>query len=281
MKLATFNINNVNTRLDNLLEWLARERPDVVCLQELKATDAQFPARAIRDAGYHAIWKGERLWNGVAILSRSGNIVETRRALPGHEDDPQARYIEAAVDGILVACIYLPNGNPIRGPKFKYKLAWFESLIAHAQALWDTGHPVALVGDFNVVPTDFDIYDPKSWKRDALLQPESRACYARLLQQGWLDSLRALNEGKRVFTFWDYFRHHWERDAGLRIDHLLLGEALAPRLRTAGVDRWVRGRPHASDHAPTWIELAEPAAKAKVKAKAKPRAKARPRAKRR
>lgn len=267
MKLATFNINNVNSRLDNLLEWLAREQPDVVCLQELKATDAQFPARAIRDAGYHAIWKGERLWNGVAILSRSGNLVETRRVLPGQEKDTQARYVEAAVDGIIVACIYLPNGNPIRGPKFTYKLAWFESLIAHAQALWDTKHPVALVGDFNVVPTDFDIYDPKSWKRDALLQPESRACYSRLLAQGWLDSLRSLNEGKRVFTFWDYFRNHWERDAGLRIDHLLLGEALAPRLRGAGVDRWVRGRPHASDHAPVWIELAEPAAGEVRKAK--------------
>jgi exodeoxyribonuclease-3 len=263
MKLATFNINNVNSRLDNLLEWLGREQPDVVCLQELKASDAQFPAKAIRDAGYHAIWKGEPLWNGVAILSRSGNLVETKRVLPGQEDDTHARYIEAAVDGILVACIYLPNGNPIRGPKFRYKLAWFESLIAHAQSLYDSKHPVALIGDFNVVPTDFDIYDPKSWKHDALLQPESRERYRRLLAQGWLDSLRALNEGTRVYTFWDYFRNHWERDAGLRIDHLLLSDVLAPRLRAAGVDRWVRGRPHASDHAPVWIELKDAGSRAK------------------
>lgn len=259
MKLATFNVNNVNSRLPNLLEWLERESPDVVCLQELKATDQQFPAKAIRDAGYHAIWKGERLWNGVAILSRSGAVVETRRVLPGQERDTHARYIEAAVDGIIVACIYLPNGNPIKGPKFKYKLAWFESLIAHAQALFDSGHPVALAGDFNVVPTDeLDIYDPKSWKRDALLQPESRACWRRLLAQGWLDCLREEVGDEKVFTFWDYFRKHWERNAGLRIDHFLLSRELAPRLRAAGVDRWVRGQPHASDHAPTWIELAEP-----------------------
>ncbi len=265
MKLATFNINNINKRLANLLEWLAREAPDVVCVQELKATDTQFPVRAIRDAGYHAIWRGEHLWNGVAILSRTPPI-ETRRALPGHENDPHARYIEAAVDGIVVGCIYLPNGNPIRSPKFQYKLAWFESLIAHAKALYDSGHPVVLVGDYNVVPTDFDIYDPKSWKRNALLQPEARERYRRLLAQGWLDALRATHEGERIYTFWDYFRHHWKRDAGLRIDHLLLSPTLAPRLHEAGVDRWVRGQPNASDHAPTWITLGEPRKAAKPRA---------------
>jgi exodeoxyribonuclease-3 len=269
MKLATFNINNVNKRLANLLEWLARESPDVVCLQELKATDKQFPAREIRDAGYHAIWRGEHLWNGVAILSKTPPI-ETRRALPGQESDPQARYIEAAVDGVIVGCIYLPNGNPLRGPKFQYKLAWFESLIAHAQGLYGSGHPVALVGDFNVVPTDEDIYDPKSWKSNALLAREARDRYRRLLAQGWHDSLRATHEGERIYTFWDYFRNHWERNAGLRIDHLLLSPSLAPRLRDAGVDSWVRGQPGASDHAPTWITLGEPRKAAKPRAARKP-----------
>jgi exodeoxyribonuclease-3 len=254
VKIATFNINGVNPRLANLLEWLAREQPDVACLQELKAADKQFPAGAIRQAGYHALWKGEPLWNGVAILSKQP-AVEIRRALPGQARDPHARYLEAAIEGVVVACLYLPNGNPIRGPKFGYKLAWFESLIAHAQALWDSGHPVVLAGDFNVVPTDDDIYDPKSWKRDALLQPESRACYRRLLAQGWLDSLRHHAGDERVYTFWDYFRNHWQRDAGLRIDHLLLSKALQKRLKDAGVDRWVRDRPKASDHAPTWIQL--------------------------
>ncbi len=257
MKIATFNINNVSSRLDNLVEWLTREKPDVACLQELKATDKQYPAKVIRDAGYESIWRGEHRWNGVAILARGVTPIEIRRALPGQEDDPHARYIEAAVQGVIIACLYLPNGNPIRSPKFAYKLGWFESLIAHAQSLYSSGAPVALVGDFNVVPTDFDIYNPKSWVRDALLQPESRACYKRLLGQGWLDSLRALHPEERIYTFWDYFRDHWKRNAGLRIDHLLLNAELAPRLVRAGVDSWVRGRPHASDHAPTWIELAD------------------------
>ena len=255
MKIATFNINGINTRLANLLEWLGREEPDIVCLQELKAADRQFPAKALRDAGYAAIWRGEPLWNGVAILSRGTPPVEIRRALPGQERDPHARYLEAAVQGVIVAGLYLPNGNPITGPKFRYKLAWFESLIAHAQRLYADEAPVVMIGDFNVVPTDEDIYNPRSWKRDALLQPESRACYRRLLAQGWLDSLRDVYGDERVYTFWDYFRKHWERDAGLRIDHLLLDAAVAPRLRDAGVDRWVRDRPKASDHAPTWVEL--------------------------
>jgi exodeoxyribonuclease-3 len=210
--------------------------------------------RALADAGYGAIWCGEASWNGVAILARGTTPIETRRALPGQERDTQARYIEAAVSGILVGNLYLPNGNPIKGPKFRYKLAWFESLIAHARDLHATGHPVVLAGDYNVVPTDEDIYSPRSWVRNALLQPASRACYQRLLAQGWLDALRARHP-ERIYTFWDYFREHWERDAGLRIDHLLLSPALAPRLTSAGVHRWVRGEPQASDHAPTWITL--------------------------
>ncbi len=242
----------------------------MVCLQELKATDTQFPAKAIRDAGYHAMVRGERLWNGVAILARGVPPVPIRRALPGQDEDPHARYIEAAVGGVIIAGLYLPNGNPIRGPKFAYKLAWFESLIEHAETLFASDAPVVLAGDFNVVPTDVDIYNPKSWLRDALLQPQTRACYQRLLAQGWIDALRATFPDERVYTFWDYFREHWKRDAGLRIDHLLLDRALAPRLVGAGVDRWVRDRPHASDHAPVWIELSD-----------KPSRSPRPRAKRR
>ena len=255
MQFSTFNINGINSRIDNLLEYLARDRPDVVCLQELKATDAQFPGKVLQDAGYHALWAGQRLWNGVAILSRGAPLVETRRCLPGMENDDQARYLEAAVHGILVAALYLPNGNPIKSPKFRYKLRWFDALIAHAQTLFDAGHPVALMGDFNVVPTDEDIYNPKSWVRDALLQPQSRDCYRRLLAQGWLDAVRARHPNERIYTFWDYFRDHWKRDAGLRIDHILLSREIAPALRDANVARWVRDRPHASDHAPTWIDL--------------------------
>jgi exodeoxyribonuclease-3 len=255
LTIATFNINGVNNRLANLLEWLARETPDVVCLQELKATDQQFPLKAITDAGYGAIWRGEPLWNGVAILARGARPIETRRALPGQEHDPHARYLEAAVHGVLVGNLYLPNGNPLRSPKFAYKLAWFESLIGYAATLCGSEHPVALLGDYNVVPTDDDIYDPKSWLRDALLQPESRACYRRLLAQGWYDSLRERSGGERVYTYWDYFRKHWQRNAGLRIDHLLLNPRLAPALVDVGVHRWVRDQPHASDHAPVWMRL--------------------------
>ncbi len=258
MKIATYNINGIKSRLPRLLDWLERETPDIVCLQELKAVDENFPVAEIESAGYGAIWKGQKSWNGVAILARDAMPVESRRELPGDSRDEQSRYIEAAVNGIIVACLYLPNGNPQPGPKFDYKLAWFERLIAHAQVLFDCGHPVALLGDFNVVPTDFDIYDPKSWHRDALLQPESRACYERLQEQGWLDSLRALHPEERIYTFWDYFRQHWPRNAGLRIDHVLLNAELAPRLTAAGVDSWVRGEVGASDHAPTWVTLSKP-----------------------
>lgn len=257
MKLATFNVNGIKTRLPNLLSWLAKESPDLVCLQELKALDGVFPQAELREAGYGAVWKGQRAWNGVAILAKDSDPVEIRRELPGDPGDDQSRYLEAAVNGIIVACLYLPNGNPQPGPKFDYKLAWFERLNRHAQALYQSGQPVALAGDFNVVPTDLDIYNPKSWLKDALLQPESREAYARLLSQGWVDSLRHLHPDERIYTFWDYFRQHWQKNSGLRIDHILLNAELAPRLRGGGVDRWVRGEEHASDHAPAWVELAE------------------------
>jgi exodeoxyribonuclease III len=264
MKIATFNVNGVKTRLPHLLRWLEREQPDVACLQELKALQEAFPEREIRDAGYHALWKGQRSWNGVAILARGVQPVEVRRELPGDASDEQSRYLEAAVDGVIVACLYLPNGNPQPGPKFDYKLAWFERLIVHARSLVDAAHPVVLCGDFNVVPTDFDIYNPRSWRKDALLQPESRACWERLLAQGWTDAIRHLHPEEPIYTFWDYFRQHWQKNSGLRIDHLLLNRKLAPGLRAAGVDTWVRGEEKASDHAPTWVQVelaAQPAAR--------------------
>ena len=257
MKIATFNVNGVNGRLARLLEWLGESQPDVVCLQELKAPQEKFPEAAIRDAGYGAIWQGQSRWNGVAILAKGCDPVETKRSLPGDPSDEQARYIEAAVNGVLVGCLYLPNGNPQPGPKFDYKLAWFERLIAYGQELLDTGLPVVLAGDYNVVPTDFDIYNTRSWLNDALLQPESREAYRRLLAQGWSDAIRHLHPDEPIYTFWDYFRNAWGRNAGLRIDHLLLSPAAAPRLRAAGVDRDVRGRDGASDHAPTWVTLAD------------------------
>jgi len=255
MKIATYNVNGIRSRLDHLLEWLAKESPDIACLQELKALDAGFPVREIEAEGYGAVWKGQRSWNGVAILAKDAVPVERHRALPGDPLDDHSRYLEATVHGIVVGCLYLPNGNPQPGPKFDYKLAWFERLIVHAQTLVDAAEPVVLAGDYNVVPTDFDIYDPKSWRKDALLQPESRECYERLLRQGWTDALRHLHPEERIYTFWDYFRQHWQRDAGLRIDHLLVNRVLAPRLVEAGVDRWVRGLDKASDHAPTWIRI--------------------------
>jgi exodeoxyribonuclease III len=255
MKIATFNVNGINGRLPRVLEWLEESQPDVACLQELKTPDAKFPAAALRDAGYGAIWHGQASYNGVAILARGADPVESRRGLPGDPDDTHSRYIEAAIDGIVVGCLYLPNGNPQPGPKFDYKLAWFERLIEHAAGLWKSGVPVVLAGDYNVVPTDSDIYNPASWRKDALLQPESREAWRRLLEQGWVDAIRKKHPDEPVFTFWDYFRNHWARDAGLRIDHLLLSKKLATRLVDAGVDKSVRGREGASDHAPTWVLL--------------------------
>ena len=257
---ATVTINGVRSRLPSLLAWLDREKPDIACLQELKAPDEAFPIEAIREAGYGAIWMGQRSWNGVAILARDMDPLESRRGLPGDRRDTQSRYLEAAAHGVIVGCLYLPNGNPQPGPKFDYKLAWFERLIRHAATLHESGHPVVLAGDYNVVPTDeMDIYNPRSWKKDALLQPESRECWQRLLEQGWTDAIRTRYPDERIYTFWDYFRQHWERDAGLRIDHLLLSPKLAPRLQDAGVDRWVRALPKPSDHAPTWVTLKLPA----------------------
>ena len=254
MKIASFNINNINRRLPNLLNWLREAKPDIVCLQELKAADAEFPADAIRQAGYHAVWRGEKRWNGVAILARWAPVV-TRMDLPGDASDRQCRYLEAAINGVLVASIYAPNGNPQPGPKFDYKLAWLKRLNAHAAELYATGAPVVLAGDYNVVPTDLDIYPTKSWDRNALLQPQSRAAYQRLLAQGWTDAVRALHPKEPMYTFWDYMRKRWERDGGLRLDHILLSPALTERLQSAGVDRHIRGLEDASDHAPVWVEL--------------------------
>lgn len=257
MKVATYNVNGVNGRLPVLLRWLAETQPDIACLQELKAPDERFPAQAIRDLGYDAIWHGQKSWNGVAILSRIGAIHETRRGLPGEPDDLHSRYIEAAVGGIIIAGLYLPNGNPRPGPKFDYKLRWFDRLIGHAAGLIESGLPVMLAGDFNVMPTDLDVYKPERWLDDALFAPEVRAAYSRLLGQGWTDALRTRHPDAVIYTFWDYFRNAYARNAGLRIDHLLLSPALAERLIDAQVDRHVRGWEKTSDHAPVWVELAD------------------------
>ncbi|MBZ0218607.1 MAG: exodeoxyribonuclease III, partial [Fimbriimonadaceae bacterium] len=270
-----FNINTINKRLPNLLRWLKTRKPDIVCLQELKCAQDDFPQAAIRKAGYYAVWRGERAWNGVAILSRriafSGEVgtgspkktrqiirpepIVTRTALPGDPNDKQSRYIEAAVDGILIGCLYLPNGNPQPGPKFDTKLKWMSRLRAHAKKLIAQKVPLILAGDYNVAPTDIDIYPTTSWNDDALIQPAARAAYKKLVALGFTDALRAENPGARVYTFWHYMRKRWERDAGLRLDHLLLSPALKRRFITAGVDRSVRGEPGASDHAPVWVEV--------------------------
>lgn len=260
MKIATFNINGVNGRLPVLRRWLDEAEPDVVCLQELKAPDARFPLREIEKKGYGAIWHGEKGWNGVAILARGQTPIETRRGLPGDPDDTHSRYIEGAVDGVLVGCLYLPNGNPAPGPKFDYKLRWFKRFIAYASELQMLNVPVVIAGDYNVMPTDLDVCKPERWRKDALFRPEVKAAFHDLAGQGWTDALRALHPGQRIYTFWDYFRNAFGRDAGLRIDHLLLSSSLSDRLRAAGVDRHVRGWDKASDHAPVWIRLKEPEA---------------------
>ena len=258
MKIATYNVNGIGARLPRLLEWLAESSPDVACLQELKTPDATFPLDAIREAGYGAIWHGQKSFNGVAILTKGSEPVERRRGLPGDPDDSHSRYIEAEVNGIVIGCIYLPNGNPQPGPKFDYKLKWFDRLIAHSAELLKEGKPTVLCGDYNVIPTDevADIYSPASWKKDALTQPESRAAYFRMLEQGWTDSIRTLHPDKPMYTFWDYMRQRWQRNAGFRIDHLLLTSDLAKRLKAADVDRDARGKEKASDHAPVWVQLA-------------------------
>jgi exodeoxyribonuclease III len=255
MKITTFNINNINRRLPNLLRWLRKVKPDVVALQELKAADDDFPLTAIEKAGYGAVWRGQKTWNGVAILARNADPVLIRTELPGDPDDREARYIEAAVNGIIVTSIYLPNGNPQPGPKFDYKLDWFRRLKSHAAKFIKQEIPVVLAGDYNVAPTPLDIYPTKSWDKDALIQPKSRAAFKSLVAQGWTDAIRASHPSKPMFTFWDYKRNRWPRDAGLRLDHLLVSPVLARRLIKAGVDRGIRGEEGASDHAPAWIEL--------------------------
>ena len=257
MRIATFNVNGVNGHLPMLTRWLVETKPDVACLQELKASNDKFPEPAIRQAGYRAVWHGQKGWNGVAILARDRTPTETRRGLPGDPDDAHSRYIEAAVYGILIGCLYLPNGNPAPGPRFDYKLRWFDRLATHAAELLATGMPVVLAGDFNVMPTDLDVYRPERWVDDALFRPEVREAFHGLLAQGWTDALRALHPGERIYTFWDYFRNAWARNAGLRIDHLLLSPSIVDRLVAAEVDRLVRGWEKASDHAPAWIELGD------------------------
>jgi exodeoxyribonuclease III len=259
LKIATYNVNGVKGRLPVLLEWLAEAQPDVVCLQELKAPQEKFPAAALRAAGYGAIWLGQKSWNGVAILARGEPPVETRRGLPGEPDSSHSRYIEATVNGVLIGCLYLPNGNPAPGPKFEYKLSWFDAFLGYAASLLDRDIPVVLAGDYNVMPTELDVYKPERWVDDALFRPEVRDAFRRLAAQGWTDALRTLHPGERIYTFWDYFRNAFGRDAGLRIDHLMLSPAVADRLVAAGVDRSVRAKEKTSDHAPVWIQLADEA----------------------
>jgi exodeoxyribonuclease III len=255
MRVATFNINGMNARLPALLQWLEETQPDVACLQELKTPHEKFPEAEIRAAGYGVVWHGQKSWNGVAILAKGTDPEEIKRGLDGDETDEQSRYIEANVKGLHVCCLYLPNGNPAPGPKFDYKLSWMERFHARAAELIASGKKVILAGDFNVIPTDKDVYKPERWVTDALFRPETRAAFERLLEQGWTDSLRTMHPDETIYTFWDYFRNAFGRDAGIRIDHLLLSPALAPSLRGADVDRFVRAREKPSDHAPTWVEL--------------------------
>ena len=255
MKIATYNVNGVNGRLVVLLRWLKEAKPDIVCLQELKAPQEKFPEKAIKDLGYDALWHGQKSWNGVAILSRVGEPEEVRKALPGDPDDSHSRYIEAMVNGMLIGCLYLPNGKPAPGPKFDYKLKWFDRLIAHAEQLVSFKKPVVLVGDYNVMPTDLDVYKPERWVDDALFRPEVKAAFKKLVSQGWTDAIRTLYPDEKIYTFWDYFRNAYGRNAGLRIDHFLLNKKLKKQLVSAGVDKHVRGWEKTSDHAPVWIEL--------------------------
>ena len=255
MKIATYNVNGVNGRLPVLLRWLNEAKPDVVCLQELKAPHEKFPEQAIKDAGYNAIWHGQKSWNGVAILARKGQPQEIRRVLPGDPEDSHSRYIEASINGMIIGCLYLPNGNPAPGPKFDYKLQWFNRLILHSKELLALGTPVLLTGDFNVMPTELDVYKPERWVDDALFRPEVRQAFKTLVDQGWTDAIRKLYPKEVIYTFWDYFRNAYGRNAGLRIDHFLLSKQVTKRLTAASVDSHVRGWEKSSDHAPVWIEL--------------------------
>jgi len=257
MRIATYNVNGVNGRLPVLIKWLTETQPDVVCLQELKAPQEKFPEQAILDAGYKAIWHGQKSWNGVAILSRNHDIKELKRGLPGDDEDLQSRYIEASVNGIVIGCLYLPNGNPAPGPKLDYKMAWFERFTQHAAQLLSYNLPVVLAGDYNVMPTELDVYKPERWVDDALFRPEVRSAFHNLIKQGWTDAMRKLYPTETIYTFWDYFRNAYGRNAGLRIDHFLLSPQLEGRLRQAGVDKHVRGWEKTSDHAPVWIEVTD------------------------
>lgn len=255
MKVATYNVNGISSRLPVLLKWLEEEKPDVVCIQELKAIDSNFPEQQLLDAGYHAIWQGQKSWNGVAILSRYGEIKETKRGLDGDDEDLQSRYIEALINGVLIGCLYLPNGNPYPGPKFDYKLKWINRFTAHTKKLMELNLPVALIGDYNIIPTEFDTYKPEKYVNDALFQPEVRELFLGFTTMGWTDAIRYLNPEKRVYTYWDYFRNAFGRDAGMRIDHFLVNDSLKDRLLTSGVNKDVRGWEHSSDHGPVWIEF--------------------------
>lgn len=255
MRIATYNVNGVNGRLPVLLRWLQETTPDIVCLQELKAPQEKFPEQAIAELGYKALWHGQKSWNGVAILAKDADITEIRKVLPGDPEDTHSRYIEAEVNGLIIGCLYLPNGNPAPGPKFDYKLKWFERLHVHAAELMASKKPVILTGDYNVMPTEMDVYKPEKWVNDALFRPETRDAFQKLMSQGWTDAVRTLYPDEKVYTFWDYFRNAYGRDAGLRIDHFLLSDKVAKKLTAAGVDKHVRGWEKTSDHAPVWIEL--------------------------
>ena len=255
MKIATYNVNGVNGRLPVLLRWLEEAAPDIVCLQELKAPQDKFPEKAINDAGYNAIWHGQKQWNGVAILARNMEIEEITHILPGDESDTHSRYIEALINGIVIACLYLPNGNPAPGPKLEYKLKWFQRLAERSQTLLNLKTPVILVGDFNVMPTELDVYKPERWVDDALFRPEVRKAFFNIVSQGWTDAIRTLYPDQVIYTFWDYFRNAYGRNAGLRIDHFLLSPEMAKKLKSGDVDRHVRGWEKSSDHAPVWIKI--------------------------
>jgi len=255
MRIATYNVNGVNGHLPVLLRWLEETKPDIVCLQELKAPQEKFPEEAIAAAGYQAVWHGQKSWNGVAILSRGHVMAEAQPGLPGDPDDVHSRYIEATIEGMRICCLYLPNGNPFPGPKYDYKLSWIKRLMLRADELLTSGQQVLLVGDFNIIPEDIDVYKPERWVNDALFQPEVRDAFKALVAKGWTDALRTLNPGEVVYTFWDYFRDAYGRNAGLRIDHFLMSPSIAGKLKAAGVDKHVRGWEKSSDHAPVWVEV--------------------------
>jgi exodeoxyribonuclease-3 len=255
LKISTFNVNGITSRLPRVLEWLEETAPDIVCLQELKTPDERFPAQAIDRAGYGAIWQGQKSWNGVAILARGAQPIEVRRGLPGDPSDVQSRYLEAAACGVLVASLYAPNGNPVGSAKYDFKLRWYDRFEARAAALLATGEPVVLAGDYNIIPTDFDVYVPDRWRDDALFQPELKERFAGLVASGWRDAVRWKHPDARMYTFWKHWRNSYARDAGLRIDHLLLSPAAAKRMLDAGVDRDHRGREKPSDHGAAWVTL--------------------------